>query len=354
MTHNGRKGAIVGFGFIAQSGHVPAYAESEALQIVAVADPCPARREAAAKTFPAARIYDDYGALLAGEKGTIDFVDIAAPPYVHAEVARAALESGLHVLCEKPFTVHANEARALLQLAARQRRVIFPSHNYKFAPVVSRVNQILASGLIGTVHHVTLETFRATHARGVQEWNADWRRQKKFSGGGIAMDHGSHTFYLAFDWLRSLPTAITAKMSASNGYDTEDTFSAALTFPTGTASVHLTWRAGFRRVIYTIHGNRGAIRVEDDNTAVWIMDQPDGKGGRTTWTNFAETISSQWMDAGHAEWFGAMFEGFTSAIEARDYTGKEAYNALACVELIEAAYLSAADGCRERQLALTP
>jgi hypothetical protein len=47
-----------------------------------------------------------------------------------------------------------------------------------------------------------------------------------------------------------------------------------------------------------------------------------------------------------------MFDGFAAAIEGNDYVGKEARNALACVEVIEAAYASAADGCRERPLTL--
>src|SRR6185437_2589392 len=134
----------------------------------------------------------------------------------------------------------------------------------------------------GQVRLVTLQTFRNTHAKGVDEWRRDWRRQHRYSGGGIAMDHGSHTFYLAFDWLGAFPTSITAKMSATAGFDTEDNFSCSMDFPNGgTATAHLTWTAGVRKVIYTIHGERGAVRVEDDDVEVAVMNA--GQRGQTSW-----------------------------------------------------------------------
>ena len=147
------------------------------------------------------RVYASHAELLEKEAGRISFVDITTPPAHHAEIAHAALDRGLHVLCEKPLTTTTEAARGLLDHARRARRVVFPCHNYKHAPVIKAVRRILDAGTIGPVSMVTLHTFRNTHAKGVAEWRPDWRREKRFSGGGIAMDHGSHTFYLAFDWL---------------------------------------------------------------------------------------------------------------------------------------------------------
>ena len=62
-----RKGAIIGFGFIAKGGHLPAYQSCEALDIVAVADTCAARREAAHRALPSARIYENHEILLVSE-----------------------------------------------------------------------------------------------------------------------------------------------------------------------------------------------------------------------------------------------------------------------------------------------
>lgn len=344
-----RRGGLVGFGVIAETGHLPAYAGCDDLSIVAVADICPARREAAQRAMPQARIYDSHEALLASEARDLDFLDVTTPPYAHAEIARAALASGLHVMCEKPLCTNVEDARTLIDAAERARRVLFPVENYRHAPVIVAVRQVLDTGMIGSVQQVTLSTFRNTHARGVPEWNEDWRRQQRYAGGGIMMDHGSHTLYLAFEWLKSYPTSVTARMRTAPGMDTEDTVVGTLTFPTGIAAVHLTWTAGIRKVIYTIHGERGAIRVEDDDIQVAVMgEQP--RSGQTAWELQTKKVSSQWMDASHVGWFRSMFGDFARAIDQKDIVGRSAENALRCIEVISSAYQSNRDASRERSV----
>jgi predicted dehydrogenase len=345
------KGAVVGYGFISERGHVPAYAMYGAnapLQITALADTCAARREKARADLPGVRVYETHGELLEKEAGRLDFVDVTTPPCDHATIAHAALDRGLHVLCEKPLTTTVEEARGLLDHARRARRVVFPCHNYKHAPVIKTVRRILDQGTIGKVRLVTLQTFRNTHAKGVTDWRTDWRREKKYSGGGIAMDHGSHTFYLAFDWLGANPTAISAKMSTLGDFDTEDNLACAITFPEGTASAHLSWTAGMRRVIYTIHGERGAVRVEDDDVETTVAHAaPDGS---IRWETMREKIASNWMDASHTAWFRSLFDQFLAAVAVGDYVSKEALTSLRCVELITTAYASAENGSKELPL----
>ncbi len=353
------RGAVVGYGFISESGHIPAYlgrAKTSAdVAIVAVADICAERREKARAALPPeVRIYDSYRALLAAEAKNLDFVDVSAPPYAHAEIAHAAFDAGLHVLCEKPIAPTEEQARGMLEHARASERVFFPCHNYKHAPVIKAVRRVIDSGRIGKVRLVTLNTFRNTHAKGVNEWNRDWRRQHEISGGGIAMDHGSHTFYLAFDWLASHPTAVTAKMSTLGAFDTEDNFACTLTFPNGVAQAVLTWTSGVRKVIYTIHGEHGAITVEDDDIQVALMQQtagPDVAQGAVKWNVERQAIESDWMDASHVGWFSSLFDQFKKAIETNDFTGHEAREAFLCIQLIDRAYASAAQGSRELPLA---
>jgi predicted dehydrogenase len=339
------RGALVGYGFISEKGHAPEYqslCSAGAVEIVAVADICQDRRQAAGRTFPGVRQYESHLDLLRNER-EIDFVDIAAPPYAHAEIAYAALARGLHVLCEKPLAVNGRQARALAQHAERSGRVLFPCHNYRHAPVIKTVRSALASGAIGPVTLVTLQTFRTTHARGVDEWLPDWRRDRRIAGGGIAMDHGSHTLYLAFEWMRSYPHAVTAKLQTIGRYDTEDNFSCTLTFPTGIATTHLTWTAGVRKVLYTLHGEQGAITVDDD--AVTVHRRP--RTGSQTATSERVVAASHWMDASHKEWFGSLFADFRDAISNNTFVGSQTLDAIRCVETIDAAYASAALGSRE-------
>ena len=349
------RGALIGYGFISGKGHIPAYLERKDVEIVAVADICEARRNLAQEALPKARIYSDYEALLRSEKQNLDFVDISTPPCDHAKIAHAAFDAGLHVLCEKPLTTTLEEARALLDHAKKAQKVLFPAHNYKHAPVVKTIQEIIASGRIGKVRSLTLNTYRNTHAKGVTEWKTHWRREKKFSGGGIAMDHGSHTFYLTFDWLGAYPTAVTAKMTnlEPGKYDTEDNFTAVLTFPTGIAHAHLTWTAGVRKVIYTVQGDRGAITVDDDDLQLAVMEAtggPDVAQGAIKWNVEKRVIHSNWMDASHVSWFNSLFDQFKTAIAQGDWVPKEAREAYRCIEIITQAYRSAGEGCRELPL----
>jgi predicted dehydrogenase len=351
------RGAIVGYGSIAGQGHAPTFAKhmgnGRAVEITAIADVCAARRQVAHEQFTAARIYPDHASLLAAEAGGLDFLDVATPPAHHAGIACAALDRGLHVLCEKPMATTAEDARAMLAHAREAGRVIFPCHNYKHAPVVKVVRSILNQGVIGPVHLVTMQTFRNTHARGVEEWRPDWRRERALSGGGIAMDHGSHTFYLAFDWMAAHPTALTAHSLTANGHDTEDVFGCTLTFPTGVVSAHLSWTAGVRKVLYTLHGNRGAIRVEDEDVELAVLEAGSGMtapGSSGQWRFERRVAPSDWMDASHAGWFGSLFDEFRGAIARSEWVGKDAMEACLCVELIESAYRSAAEGSRVLEL----
>lgn len=360
------QGALIGYGFISGKGHVPAYLARGSppdertdvrtdVRIVAVADICEERRKLARRALPEAKIYPDYQSLLRAEAGNLDFVDISTPPCDHTEIALAAMEAGLHVLCEKPITTSLQDAAMLLKKARETKRVFFPCHNYKHAPVVKAIREVIESGRIGKVRSVTLSTFRNTHAKGVNEWKTDWRRHFEYSGGGIAMDHGSHSFYLTFEWLGSYPTAVTAKMSNLEPakYDTEDNFSTVLTFPNGLAHCHLTWTAGVRKVIYTIQGTRGAITVDDDDMQIAIQERTDGPDvaqGAVRWNFEKRTISSDWMDASHVSWFNALFDRFKEAVENKDYAGKEAREAYRCIEIITKAYESAKNGCKEISL----
>ncbi len=345
------RGALIGYGWIARHGHVPHYQAAKDVTILAVADPTPACRDQAARDFPHARCYADMASLLAAET-ELDFVDICTPPCWHAEYAIAALDRGLHVLCEKPLATSTAQATAMLQAAERNHRVLLPCHTYKHAPVVRAVRKLLDDNRIGKVHLVTLQTFRNTHAKGIADWLADWRREFRYSGGGIAMDHGSHTFYLAFDWLGDLPTGVTAHMTAQGDWDTEDAYSCTLRFPDGKlAMAQLTWTAGVRRVYYTLHGEHGAITVQDDEVELCVKGEPlAGGNGAVTWSYEKIACPSDWMDASHVGWFGSLFDRFQATIAADQPVSAELRQAWMCVHLIENSYESARSASVARDL----
>jgi predicted dehydrogenase len=346
------RGALVGFGFIGEGGHFPGYRDGRTpFQIDAIVDISPARRALACAMAPGVRVYEDHRQMLAAEKGRLDFVDIATPPCDHAAIAHDALDAGLHILVEKPITTTLNEAEELLRHARAAGRVVFPCHNYKHAPVVREVRRALDEDRIGDVHLVTLQTFRPTHAKGVRDWRPDWRRDRATSGGGIAMDHGSHTLYLTFDWLGAYPDSVTAFSSTTPGATTEDNFSCSLRFPNGAiATAYLTWTAGMRRVIYTLHGSRGALRVEDDDIETVLRVHGEKEPPTGLWSSTHANASSSWMDASHVGWFRSVLDLFASAIERGDHVPEDMVDALHCIATIEGGYRSVAERSREVDL----
>src|SRR5450755_3186924 len=114
------KGAIIGFGNIAERGHWPTYAKSSDVEIVAVTDPSIARLAAAKALRPDLRTYGSTVNLFSYEK--LDFVDICTPPSTHAELAYQALSKNCHVLCEKPLTLKPLEYEALAKTMAPSER----------------------------------------------------------------------------------------------------------------------------------------------------------------------------------------------------------------------------------------
>ncbi|MDO9184306.1 MAG: Gfo/Idh/MocA family oxidoreductase [Bacteriovorax sp.] len=342
LTERKLKGALVGFGFISSHGHMPAYEErhlqEKDVEILAVCDVCPAREAYIPKDL---KFYINYRELIANEKNNLDFVDISTHAADHFQIAKLALENGLHVLCEKPLTTTTKEAYELLQLAFDSKLVLFPCHNYKHAPVINAIRELIQSNKIGKVNAVTLNTFRNTHAIGTKEWKPNWRRFKKYSGGGIAMDHGSHSLYLAFEWLGGYPKSVTASSFnlSKEKFDTEDNFSAVYEFENGVANIHLSWTAGVRKVLYTIQGDNGAITVDDDQLqlATWKIDELDKK---IKWNIENYNISSSWFDASHTTWFNKMFSSFKHAIVNNDFQNNEIVDAYFCISSITKAYES--------------
>lgn len=336
------KGAIVGFGYISSKGHLPAYLErmksTRDIKIVAICDSCPERK----KYVPdGIKFYSDFQQLISNEE--LDFIDVSTHAADHYMVAKHALLNNLHVLCEKPLTTTIEEAVDLIKTAISKERVLFPCHNYKYAPVVREIQTIVESGLIGKIRAVSLSTFRNTHALGCSEWKPDWRRYKQYSGGGIAMDHGSHSFYLIFQWLGGYPKNVTATSQNFSfpKFDTEDNFSAVLEFDEGIANVNLSWTAGVRKVIYAIQGEKGAITVVDDDIEIAVMKNFNNDSSyKAIWETKKYNIESHWMDSSHVQWFNAMFDQFMEAIVNHDYRNREIIDSFYAIQSIKKSYVS--------------
>src|SRR6202142_387239 len=97
------RGAISGFGEVAARAHLAGWRTREDVAITAIHDPVAERRHEALRLIKNVRVYDDLELMLDGEAP--DFVDVASPPGLHHEAARAVLAAGAHVLVEKPLAL---------------------------------------------------------------------------------------------------------------------------------------------------------------------------------------------------------------------------------------------------------
>jgi len=157
-------------------------------QITAIADTSAANREKFANAFGLkdAKQYDDYRTML--EEADIDAVVICSPHTLHYQQATDVLESGRHVLIEKPMTCSSEEAKQLLKTAERSGKLLQVSYQRHFQPEFMYIRDTIQSGAIGRLTSVTASLY--------QDWKQgtaqSWRQNPELSGGGMLMDSGSH------------------------------------------------------------------------------------------------------------------------------------------------------------------
>jgi len=151
--------AIVGFGKIATTRHVPAIAESPDVELVAIADP--------KATLPDVPNFPSLEALLKNGPG-IDAVTLCTPPQVRSAQARLALEAGKHVMLEKPPGATVSEIAPLLAAAQAARRTLFATWHSRHAPAVEPARKLLADRAIKSVTIIWKEDVRVWHPG--QDW----------------------------------------------------------------------------------------------------------------------------------------------------------------------------------------
>jgi predicted dehydrogenase len=260
------RGAISGFGEVAARAHLPGWWSRAPIKIVAIHDPAAARRHHAINLIKGIRVYDDLELMLDAE--ALDFVDIASPPAFHARAARQALEAGVNVIVEKPLCLDAREFTELAALAARNARSLMCVHNWKYSPACLRAHQLISSGRLGTLQHLSLVRIRSQPAGegGYPDIGGErWRLDPK-AGGGILIDHGWHAFYLAF-WLMGgeIPLAVSGRLGLTPEVEVDDLADLTIEFQGGrTVSIYLSWRAAVRRTSAMILGSEASLEIEGE------------------------------------------------------------------------------------------
>ena len=145
--------AIVGAGWWATTAQIPAVQEHPDATLAALCDRDEAKLAAAAEAYTIATTHTDLDAMLGQE--SLDGAIIVTNHASHYPIAKRCLEHGLHIVVEKPFTLYAHEAKALLDLAATQQREIIIGYPYNYTAYAVRCREVLQSGTLGAVQYVS-------------------------------------------------------------------------------------------------------------------------------------------------------------------------------------------------------
>jgi len=187
--------AIIGCGGIANGKHMPSLSKIEAVEMVAFCDLVKERAEKAAKEYgtPDAKVYTDYKELLKDE--SIDVVHVCTPNKSHADITVAALESGKHVMCEKPMAKTAADARRMVEAAKRTGKKLTIGYQNRFRSDSEYLYAACRRGDLGEIYFAKAHAIRR---RAVPTWGVFLNEEEQ--GGGPLIDIGTHALDLTL-WM---------------------------------------------------------------------------------------------------------------------------------------------------------
>ncbi len=330
--------AMVGGGHGAYIGNIHRIASrlDGAWQLVAGAfDVDPEKGRAFAQSIGIARSYGSYLELIAGEAThpeRVDAVAICTPNFTHYPIAKALIEAGFDVICEKPLTATLADAVALEELARASGRFVGVTYTYSGYPMVHEARVMVARGDIGAVRTVQVEyplEWMATAIEQSGNAQAAWRTDPLKNGrGGSIGDIGTHAYHLAGFVTGLKLESLTADLATFvEGRALDDN-----------AHVMLRYEGGARGLLWSSqvalgHSNGVRLRVFGETGSLqWFQEQPNELihaplNGRTQIIKRgAEDLSADAKartrtPAGHPEGyleaFANLYAGFAEAILAR-------------------------------------
>jgi predicted dehydrogenase len=237
------------------------------MTVGAICDIDPEKAAAIASVHPGVAYFADYRELLAS--GAVDAVVTCVPHYLHPEMAIAALESGLHVLVEKPAGVYTSQVEELNAVAATKPELTFGiMFNQRNNPLYRRIKEIVDAGEIGAIRHTNWVITTWWRPQGYYDSSA-WRATWGGEGGGVLVNQAPHQLDL-WQWICGIPKSVYAKVGYGfrRNIAVEDEVTALVDYGEGATGVFVTAThdlTGTDR--FEILGDLGKIVVEDSARA---------------------------------------------------------------------------------------
>jgi myo-inositol 2-dehydrogenase/D-chiro-inositol 1-dehydrogenase len=247
---------LIGYGAWG-SHHARAIVEHPGAHLRAVAARTSTTLDRAKADLPDVARYADYREMLARED--LDAVVVVLPTDLHFDAARAVLESGRHLLLEKPMALSLEHCDALNALAAQQKKLLAVGHEFRLSSLWGRVKQMIDAGDIGEPQYALIELWRRPYRLGADGWRYDINRV-----GNWILEEPIHFFDLARWYFAAAgdPVSVFAQASArrADHPELQDNFSAMLRFPTGAyAVISQTLAAWEHHQVVKVTGREGAL-----------------------------------------------------------------------------------------------
>ncbi len=243
---------ILGAAKIAPGAVIKPAKENPEFQVVAVGARDLDRAKAYAAEHEIPHAVGSYAELV--KRDDVDLVYNALPPSGHSEWSIAALEAGKPVLCEKPFTRNAREARVLVAAAERTGQKLIEAFHNRFHRVLLRAHEITASGELGKIKRAeAIFDVPIPYRDGELRWSREL-------GGGALMDLGTYCVHAIRTNLQEEPRVVRSKADVQHDVDAE--MDSDWVFPSGaTAKIHCSMQSKGFAARFTVEGEKGSFEI---------------------------------------------------------------------------------------------
>ncbi|HTP80327.1 MAG TPA: Gfo/Idh/MocA family oxidoreductase [Bacteroidota bacterium] len=310
---------LIGCGRISQV-HLQCLSKDPQAKLVAVAD---VDAKATASTAEAFGVKGFQDAQKMVTEMNLDAVIICSPPNSHHALSDLALNSGVHVLCEKPLSLSVAEAETTIGVAKQKQRVLMMASKFRYVQDIIRAKNIMESGILGEV--ILVENEFCSRVDMKNRWNAKY----DVAGGGVLIDNGSHSV----DIIRYLVGPI-RDLQAIHGkkwqqLEVEDTCQLFVRCADGTmASIDLSWSIHKENPFFIhVYGTAGTLEIGWKNGRYRQSEKLD-------WVNFGSGYDK-------FQAVGSQLRNFIQTIRGEDRPLITPEDAIESVRVVQSAYRSA-------------
>ena len=261
-------------------------------------------------------VYSDFSKML--DQVEIDALILATPSAHHFEMMKKAMARGIHVFCEKPLTLDADQSRELAELARSKGLVNQVGYHYRFVGTFQEVKRLLDRGALGRVTHVLAEAYGPVV---LKPKGSTWRTQRS-AGGGCLYDYAAHPINL-LNWYFGTPDAVGGtSIGKIFSKDTDDEVYSTLHYSAPermSAQLSVNWCDESQRKMttkLTFWGTNGQIIADRQEIQVYLREPLPGLGGyRQGWNTRSTThlTAPVWFYL-RGEEYSAQLDYFVNAI----------------------------------------